>query len=506
MRILLAAILFLATCSAVMAQGCGQTNPNCIVPTAPPGTNNNQAASTEFVHQAVSGSQPLAQYHFFIGNASNIATDTSLSGDCIYGVLGIICTKTNGVAFADSATTDTTNASNINSGTLGPSRLPAGVYTNTLRTMTTSGSILTSDCGKQILAGTGSTGFFTLTLPSVSGFASDCIINIKNGDTVRAKGLSGFPAGLTSSSMLWPLQGLQVAIINGAWAITTNPGRWKVPNNTTVYMDVINGSDSNDCLASGVGNACATFDKAVRTNIKDYYDLSGSSSFPTATIVVQLADNASSGTCTSICYANAHIAFTAVGGEGRNAILIQGNPGSPGNVVISDATGANIGNYGGTGIEVRNLQLGQTSCGASPKANGGFEASDSSSIRLEGGIILGCATNAQLSASNQGKIFSDGTISITAGANYLISADSGGSVNLNSQTVTFSNSPTYGQQTISALALSNVQVSSTTWTNGGTVTATKFFCRDNAVIRTDAGTSVIPGGGAGTSGTGCQVN
>lgn len=36
------------------AQGCGQQNPNCIVPTAPVGTNNNQAASTAFVQQNIS--------------------------------------------------------------------------------------------------------------------------------------------------------------------------------------------------------------------------------------------------------------------------------------------------------------------------------------------------------------------------------------------------------------------------------------------------------------------
>lgn len=57
MRILLfvLALLFFAPTLA-LAQGCGQQNPNCIVPTAPPGTNNNQAASTAFVETAVSGS------------------------------------------------------------------------------------------------------------------------------------------------------------------------------------------------------------------------------------------------------------------------------------------------------------------------------------------------------------------------------------------------------------------------------------------------------------------
>ena len=39
--------------SPALAQGCGAQNPNCIVPTAPAGTNNNQAASTAFVQKAV---------------------------------------------------------------------------------------------------------------------------------------------------------------------------------------------------------------------------------------------------------------------------------------------------------------------------------------------------------------------------------------------------------------------------------------------------------------------
>lgn len=52
MKALLGLILCLFS-SAALAQGCGATNPNCIVPTAPFGTNNNQAASTAFVQGAV---------------------------------------------------------------------------------------------------------------------------------------------------------------------------------------------------------------------------------------------------------------------------------------------------------------------------------------------------------------------------------------------------------------------------------------------------------------------
>jgi hypothetical protein len=69
-------LLFALWSSLALAQGCGPQNPNCIVPTPPLGTNNNQAASTAFVQNA------------FANNAIVSVTNASFAGgaigDCIH--------------------------------------------------------------------------------------------------------------------------------------------------------------------------------------------------------------------------------------------------------------------------------------------------------------------------------------------------------------------------------------------------------------------------------------
>jgi hypothetical protein len=71
--LLIAAVMVLSV-GAARAQGCGPTNPNCIVPTAPAGTNNNQAASTAFVQTAVGGGGMGTAGYALIGNGASPAT------------------------------------------------------------------------------------------------------------------------------------------------------------------------------------------------------------------------------------------------------------------------------------------------------------------------------------------------------------------------------------------------------------------------------------------------
>jgi hypothetical protein len=81
MRKLFLALLFLMISPAAYGQGCGSTNPNCIVPTAPPGTSNNQAASTAFVQQAIGGigGSPVTS----VSNADGTLTIAPISGPVV---------------------------------------------------------------------------------------------------------------------------------------------------------------------------------------------------------------------------------------------------------------------------------------------------------------------------------------------------------------------------------------------------------------------------------------
>ena len=108
----------------------------------------------------------------------------------------------------------------------GATFLGYGVDANLPWPVTSNTTIAAKYCGGTVLAGTGSTGQFTLTLPAVTGFPSNCSVLIKNGDTTNGKILSGFPSDL--NSILYPQQSLGVKIVNGAWQTFYNPGRWNL--------------------------------------------------------------------------------------------------------------------------------------------------------------------------------------------------------------------------------------------------------------------------------------
>lgn len=104
----------------------------------------------------VTSASSLSSGSIVQGGGSQASSTFTLGGDCTFSTPNITCTKTGGAAFATSATTDTTNASNITSGSLAIARTThygasvnntsTNSINNTTDTIVTFNSVQRDDC------------------------------------------------------------------------------------------------------------------------------------------------------------------------------------------------------------------------------------------------------------------------------------------------------------------------------------------------------------------------
>jgi hypothetical protein len=318
-----------------------------------------------------------------------------------------------------------------------------GIDANISNVQVANYQIAPSDCTKTVLAGTANTGQFTLTLPAVTGFPSNCSVLIKNGDGGNGKILSGFPASL--GSMLLPRQMVGVKIINGNWTPFYQPGRLRLNASIALYvngdgtltdptaacgptgnLNCNPGVDTNDCLTPTT--ACLTTQRAVNFIINQF-DLNGFSA------TVYQAHGSSN-----------NYAFVCTGGPviGQSSFGIAGDSNAPTAVVmvatsavavvkdgctvsISNAAMADNGNNNaatfvntGTGncghVDLSNISFGALGVGTA------LTAAYCGSITLVGANAVTGSENAFANAASTGVIEIDGTVAGSAGITWITAA------------------------------------------------------------------------------------
>jgi hypothetical protein len=190
----LAPIWLVLSVGAAAAQGCGPTNPNCIVPLRPLGDNTGSAASTRFVQQNLSTSTVLspALDAAFGSTRGSILERATTSWQ-------IITPGTSGLPFVSNGPgTDPTYQALTNSGL---ATMPA----NTVKCNNSSSTASVADCTSVGLLSSASSNPPVLFSMSLGGANPNASIPLENSPTAQSLIVAGAYADSTNTSTIYQM-------------------------------------------------------------------------------------------------------------------------------------------------------------------------------------------------------------------------------------------------------------------------------------------------------------
>lgn len=345
------------------------------------------------------------------------------------------------------------------------------------------------DCGGTIQLGTGSTRPFTLTIPPPNGFSVGCRVAVINADTGRGKFLSGaLVSAYELPVLLFPRQSFTIQVDRSGWGVIRAPGRWLAPPGTTFYLDATYGSDTNDGLAPGAGNAWKTTLHAVRV-LKQSIDFGLTWGAP---VYVSLA---ASGTPygaseASGIWVNGPFVGAATEDNGINAkscpVVFKGDAENPANVVVSSIAGDAVTGIGAAFFCVQDMEL----VGASSD----IAAGGASVIRF-GNVVLGASRGAKIRSGHGSAIenYSGTTVHLNGNSSSVFWGLVDGNIYMTNATITIDSSFAVTQFALAESA-GGLHYTGNTINGPGVVTGAKFQLSSGGYIYTGTNDlSLLPG-------------
>lgn len=196
--------------------------------------------------------------------------------------------------------------------------LNTSVWFNEVSERTGADTVVSADDHKTILLSGDSC--YTLTFPATSTLRSTFAVRVVNASATRAKKLD-----LNGTNVwVWPLYSGFVFSVDGVWYHDL-PQRWHT-SGVTLFVHPTLGSDTNDGLAAGAGNALLTPSEATLRIMNNVDPGSGNA--------VNLAD----GTYSTVSFDGASI-IPNYYPNSHGQVIWTGNVANPGNVIISAPAG-----------------------------------------------------------------------------------------------------------------------------------------------------------------------